>query len=125
MIDRQQRRQLLDDLRDQVGVHLLWFEPLQYPGHRDDVTVHGYFAMPDEPVTDEQRLQVRRWVEARGWQFSRQFERVLPDAEELVERIFLAPEQRVQLAVGYHATRRASLAVILKDGLLPGEPARR
>jgi hypothetical protein len=121
MIDRRQRQHLLDDLQRQLGVTLLWHERLD-SGLRDDVTVHGFFALADEPVTDEQRRQVRRWIEARGWQFSRQCASILP-GDEPVEYLFLAPEQRVQLSAGYHATRRAWLDAILKDGLLPGEPA--
>lgn len=125
MIDRQQRLRLIDDLRRELGVELLWFEGLSFPRHRDDVTVHGYFSLPDEPVSDELKSRGRRWVEGRGWQFSRQFVRFLPGDAERVEHVYLAPEARVLLAVGYHTTWHASLASILERGLLPGEPGRR
>lgn len=125
MIDRQQRLGLLGDLRRELGVDLLWFERLSFPGYRDDVTVHGFFSPPDKPVTDESKLRVRRWVESRGWQFSRQLVRAFHDDADRVEHIYLAPEARVTLSVGYHATRRASLLSILERGLIPGEPDRR
>lgn len=125
MLDAQQRRQLLDELRDEVGVDLVWHERAAYSGHRKDVSVHTFFELGDVPVTAEQKSQARCWLEARGWQYTRQLVRVVSGSEELTEYVFLAPEGLVPLAVGYHATRRVHLGAILSEGLLPGSPDRR
>ncbi len=125
MIDRQQRQGLLADLRREFGVDLLWHERLVFDGYRDDVTVHSFFVPPDETLSAGQKAHARRWLEARGWQYTRQLMRMVPGSDERTEYVFLAPEARVPLAVAYHATRRASLGAILAEGLLPGDPSRR
>jgi hypothetical protein len=117
-----ERTALLDEIKRRFGVELLWFE-LPSPGYRDDVTTHGFFDTEDR-LTEDLKLEVRRWLESRGWQFSRQMVCVLGDDTNRVEHVYLAPMMPVALEVGYHATRRASVPSIMDRGLLPSAPER-
>jgi hypothetical protein len=101
---------------------LLWYEKLLSPCYRDDVTTHGFY--PEERLTNDRKLEVRRWLEGQGWQFSRQMVNHPAQANRQIEYIYLAPMIPVALEVGYHATRRASVQSIMERGLLPGAPDR-
>ena len=112
---------LLDEIERHFGVKLLWFEKLPSPGYRDDVTTHSFFDTEDT-LTDDLKLEIRRWLEGQGWQFSRQMVRVLGDEANRVEHVYLAPMIPVTLEVGYHGTRRISVSSIMERGLLPSVP---
>src|SRR4051794_12395785 len=122
MSDHEAHLSLLEECHRLFGVELLPLPLMRLDGLREGVTAHTFFNA-EGVLTGDLRRQIRRWLEGRGWQFSRQFRRPEPGGEP-TEYVFLAPEQRVPLAVGYHATRGASLDAILRDGLLPGEDTR-
>jgi hypothetical protein len=119
MIDEQERQALLDEIEREFGVKLLWFKRITPSRFREDATAHGFFDF-DVDLTDDLKRQVRKWVEDKGWQFSRQ---LIPAPEvepgRLVEHIYLAPMIHVPLTTGFHATRRCSLKAIRRHGLLP------
>jgi hypothetical protein len=121
-IDRAERTALLDEIKRRFGVKLLWYDKLPSPGYRDDVTTHGFF--PEDKLTEDLKLEVRRWLESQGWQFSRQMVRVLENDANRVEYVYLAPMIPVPLDVGYHATMRAFVPSIMELGLLPSTPER-
>jgi hypothetical protein len=123
VVDRAERQALLDDIQRRFGVELLWHEKLVFPGYRPDATTHTFFD-PEGIMTEGLRREIRTWVEGRGWHFSRQMVPVSGKGGERVEYVYLVPITPVALAVGYHATRRASLASIMEKGLLPGAPDR-
>jgi hypothetical protein len=118
------RRALLEGIRNQFAVELLWYENFKFSCYRDDVSVHGFFSAPDSEPTEERKQEIRGWVESRGWQFSRQMKKdeVIPD--RLTEYIFLAPMIFVELERGYHATRLVSVSSIQATGLLPSTAER-
>jgi hypothetical protein len=122
-IDEAHRQILLDEIKERFGVQLLWFKPLRASPYRGDVTTHGFFD-PEGKLTDDLRLEVRRWLESQGWQFSRHMVRVFGDDGNRVEHVYLAPMIPVALEVGYHATRRISVQSIMERGLLPSAPER-
>jgi hypothetical protein len=122
VIDKSERRALLNQIEDTFSVKLQWFEQYSFP-YRDDVTAHAFFD-PEEKLTDDLKREIRRWAEGQGWQFSRQLVLVSPNDTERVEHVYLAPMIHVPLVLGYHATRRVSFPSIRQEGLLPSISAR-
>lgn len=119
----EQHRLLLADLKEDFDAELLWFENLIPDLYRDDVSKHCFSDCYSEPT--EQRLwEIRRWIENRGWQFSRQFEKNPANPDRLIEFIYLAPMIFVDVERGYHATRLVSVPSIQEKGLLPSIPQR-
>ena len=122
-INPAERNALMEEIKQRFDVELLWYERLTSPGYREDVTTHGFFDTEDR-LTDDLKQEIRRWLEGRGWQFSRQMRRLAGDDHPRTEHIFLAPIIPVPLKVGYHATRRTSVPSIMEKGLLPSAPER-
>jgi len=122
------RRDLIGEINSRFGVTLQWFEQVGLKLlQRDDVMRCGFFTPPDEqPPGEDVRLTIRRYVENRGWMFSRQRQRpkALANPRHRIEYIYLAPMICVQLERAYHATRLVSIDSIRKDGLLPGNSER-
>jgi hypothetical protein len=64
-----ERRALLEGIRTEFGVELLWHEKLVLDSYRDDTSVHSFFAMPGSEPTEETKRAIRQWVERHNWQF--------------------------------------------------------
>jgi hypothetical protein len=121
----EQREALGEACIARFGVALVLQPTLLPPCHdfRADATTHTLLGM-DVKLTDELRRQVRHWLEReRGLQFSRQIQKPFRGAPD-VDYVFIAEMLPVPLDIGYHATRRANLALIWQQGLLPSSPCR-
>lgn len=101
-------------MTDSASVSLV-LERLPVP--RPDVTGLGFLSNP----TAEQIVAIRRFVEGRGWQFSRQNPEFIG---RRIDWVYLGQIQPVKVDVAYHATRRASVESIFKLGLLQSVPKR-
>jgi hypothetical protein len=123
-IDKAERQALLDEFERHFEVRLDWFKTHQVPTYRQDVTKHSFFSLEGKLIDDKFRLEARRWLEGRGWQFSRQMVPVLPGDAHRVEYVYLAPMIPVALEVGYHVTMKDSVGSIIELGLLPSTPER-
>jgi hypothetical protein len=117
------RRQLLDEVERRFGADLAWHENMPSLIFRDDVTTHTFFD-PEGRLTEDLKRKSRRWIESKGWQFSRQCVHHPSVSDRFIEYVFIAPMSPVVLREGYHATRRASLSSIMQVGLLPSIPER-
>ncbi len=118
-----ERQALLDGVQERFGVKLLLHEELKLSCYRDDVTVHTFFD-PEQRLTEQLKLDIRRWVENQGWQYSRQILN-WPSSEQLIEHVYIARMILVAIGKGYHATRRASWPSIRCKGLFPSTSDRR
>lgn len=119
-----QRKKLLENIRTNFSVELIWYEHFTLNGYRNDVSVHGFFSVPGSEPSEETKKKIRHWVESQGWQFSRQTKKNELIPGRLTEYIFLAPMIPVELELGYHATRLALVPSIQANGLLPSTPER-
>jgi hypothetical protein len=119
-----EHEELLRSINARFRVTLQWYKGLKHRGIREDVTIHGFFVMSDEEVSEDLKQEIRRWVEGQGWQFSRQLIPCDVTPGELTEYVYLAPMIHVALETGYHATRRVAWSAIREEGLFPSTPER-
>jgi hypothetical protein len=63
---------LLAQIEQKFGVKLLWNKLDKFTGYRDAVTRTWFFHAQGESLAGDLKLNIRRFVQSQGWQWSRQ-----------------------------------------------------
>lgn len=119
----EERDCLINSIRTQFEVEVWRRDPFPKEVCRTDVSVHTIRRFLPPELTETEKQEMRRWVESRSWQLSRQFWKA-DWHPSITEYIYLAPMILVNLDVGFHVTRIQSIPLIMEVGLLPSSPDR-